>query len=132
MKYLTAEDIISINVEVQNYYGTSPLIRDDVALDYIVQSADQVVFGKRLYDTSAKLGAYYVIKLTKKHIFNDANKRTAYLALNFFLAKNNLEFVGEHLTLANMIIKIAQVDGETDEMWERMNAYLEENIQTLS
>lgn len=129
MTYLTLTEIIAINVQIQRHSQTLPAIRDDAALDYIIQSANQAVFGKQLYNTPVKLATYYVIKLTKKHVFNDANKRTAYLALMLFLAKNQLKFIGNHLVLAQLIVKIAQVDGESDEIWAETNDYLMQNIK---
>lgn len=47
-----------------------------------------VVFGHTLYPTIWLKAAYLMQKITKKYIFVDGNKRTAFLATLLFLKKN--------------------------------------------
>lgn len=49
-----------------------------------------VVFGHTLYPTIWLKAAYIMQKITKKHIFVDGNKRTAYLSTLLFLKKNKI------------------------------------------
>lgn len=129
MEFLTSREITVMNRRLQETYGTSQLIRDSEALDYIVKSASQEVFGRRLYDSVEQLSAYYLIKITKKHIFNDANKRTAFLATNKFLKKNGFKFaVPKQYEIANLIIEVAKVNGEPDSLCNHVETILTESI----
>lgn len=120
MKYLSAEDIIILNTQIQLRFGTVPSIRDAIALDYVVKSASQEVFGRVLYDSLQALAAFYLLKVTKKHVFNDANKRTAFQSCALFLNKNGYQLKEDHqIDVAKQIVVIAQVDGEDDALWQR-------------
>ncbi|KRM84072.1 hypothetical protein FC35_GL000018 [Limosilactobacillus coleohominis DSM 14060] len=41
-------------------------------------------FGKKAYPTFGLKAAYYLQKITKKHLFSDGNKRTAFEATKVF------------------------------------------------
>lgn len=115
MEYLTAKSIITINTRIQQRAGTTPIIRDAAALNYIVESARQEVFGQTLYRTVEDLATFYLIKVTKKHIFNDANKRTAFQSMVMFLKLNGYELsVDSQIKVAEQIVSVAKVDGEPD------------------
>jgi death-on-curing protein len=123
MEYLTEHDIKNINGTIQLAYGQVPSVRDAAALDYIVQSARQEVFGRRLYATPERLAAFYFVKLVKKHVFNDANKRTAYLCALLALKVNGLAITASSAqrdALADVAIWLAQTDGETEKMIEQV------------
>lgn len=117
MRYLTKKDIIAINAMVQHANGTQPQIRDAAALDSIIQGAQQEVFGTRLYDTPVKLATFYLVKLDKRHVFNDANKRTAVVAMWLTLRLNGVAAVisdAMDRVAGDLAIKIARVNGEPD------------------
>jgi death-on-curing protein len=117
VEYLTAENIIAINMRIQQRAKTSPSIRDAAALDYIVKSASQAVFGQVLYDSIESLATFYLIKVAKKHVFNDANKRTAFQSMIKCLSINGYELIDStQIDVAKQIVQIAQLDGETDEL----------------
>ncbi|WP_347979971.1 type II toxin-antitoxin system death-on-curing family toxin [Limosilactobacillus allomucosae] len=75
-----------------------------------------IVFGRALYPTIWLKAAYIMQKITKKHIFADGNKRTAFLATLLFLRKNGylVKFTtdeGEAL-----MIQITMAEDTEDEM----------------
>lgn len=93
MRYLTAEDIIKINVMVIGKYSPNePVgIADPNSLRMIVEQPKQEIFGKVLYPDIYSKAAIIWINLIKKHPFYNANKRTAVLALHMFLAMNGYQ-----------------------------------------
>ena len=89
MIYLTEIEIIEVNRYVltgvgQTYQG----IQYPAGLSLVVEQPKMVVFGHTLYPTIWLKAAYLMQKITKKHIFVDGNKRTAFLATLLFLKKN--------------------------------------------
>ncbi len=123
MNYLIQEEIVAVNRYVlegvgQKYQG----IQYPEGLSLIVEQPQMVVFGHTLYPTIWLKAAYIMQKITKKHIFADGNKRTAYLTTLLFLKKNGykLNFTADEgealvmqVTLAedteNEMLKIAEL-----------------------
>lgn len=123
MNYLIQEEIVAVNRYVlegvgQKYQG----IQYPEGLSLIVEQPQMVVFGHTLYPTIWLKAAYIMQKITKKHIFADGNKRTAYLTTLLFLKKNGykLNFTADEgealimqITLAedteNEMLKIAEL-----------------------
>lgn len=123
MNYLIQEEIVAVNRYVlegvgQKYQG----IQYPEGLSLIVEQPQMVVFGHTLYPTIWLKAAYIMQKITKKHIFADGNKRTAYLSTLLFLKKNGykLNFTADEgealvmqITLAedteNEMLKIAEL-----------------------
>lgn len=123
MNYLIQEEIVAVNRYVlegvgQKYQG----IQYPEGLSLIVEQPQMVVFGHTLYPTIWLKAAYIMQKITKKHIFADGNKRTAYLTTLLFLRKNGykLNFTADEgealvmqITLAedteNEMLKIAEL-----------------------
>ncbi|WP_461226268.1 type II toxin-antitoxin system death-on-curing family toxin [Lacticaseibacillus suihuaensis] len=125
MKCLSETEIVALNVCVQKHYDQVAAIRDAAALEDIVRSAHQEVFGRRLYATVPDLAVFYFVKLIKKHVFNDCNKRTAYLALLDCLGQNGVVFhpiAAQRRELADLASHAAQVDGEPQELWPEVRA----------
>lgn len=91
MRYLTAEDIIKINVMVIGKYSPKePIgIADPNSLQTIVDQPKQEILEKILYPDIYSKAAIIWINLIKKNPFYNANKRTAVLALHMFLAMNS-------------------------------------------
>lgn len=95
MEYLSKEMLVAINQSVieRSVNGHFEMQYSE-GLDIIVQQPQQVLFGRELYPTIWLKAAFIVQKITKKHIFQDGNKRTALIATAFFLNMNgyHLEF----------------------------------------
>lgn len=71
----------------QSYQG----IQYPEGLSLVVEQPQMVVFGHTFYPTIWLKAAYIMQKITKKHIFTDGNKRTAFLTTLLFLKKNGYE-----------------------------------------
>ena len=129
MKYLTAEDIIKINVMVIGKYSPNePVgIANSNSLQMIIEQPKQEIFGKVLYPDIYSKAAIIWINLIKKHPFYNANKRTALLVLHMFLAMNgyrsNITF---EAGLAKTI-EIATFQGDFEKLKENIIDFLKEN-----
>ncbi|GEO68293.1 type II toxin-antitoxin system death-on-curing family toxin [Levilactobacillus acidifarinae] len=86
MIYLTREEYISINQLVLRKANSSVIgVQYPQGLDIVVEQPGQVLFGRVLYPNIWIKAAFIIQKITKKHIFQDGNKRTALLAGLTFL-----------------------------------------------
>ena len=59
------------------------------------------------------LAAMYAVAISQAHAFNDANKRTAYAAMEYVLMNHNIEIIFDTKVVGDMIIEVAQ--GKVDE-----------------
>lgn len=90
MNYLTAEDLIKLNVYVIKTFSPKEPIgaKDANALHMAVAQPKQVVFEKELYPSVIEKAAILMINITKRHPFYNGNKRTAWVAMDLFLKLN--------------------------------------------
>jgi death on curing protein len=89
MKYLTADDLGMIHLQVIDASGGSQGIRDKGRLDAAVGSMLQEVFGEALYPTIFEKAAVLLRGIIADHPFVDGNKRTGMMAALVFLNLNN-------------------------------------------
>ncbi|WP_297815984.1 type II toxin-antitoxin system death-on-curing family toxin [uncultured Lactobacillus sp.] len=80
-------------------------------MSMITQQPKRVLFGHELYPNIWLKGAFILQKITKKHIFADGNKRTAYVATKLFLKKNDYHF---ELSKKEGIIMMLEVTTKED------------------
>lgn len=128
MKYLSAEDIIKINVMVIGKYSPKePVgIADPNSLQMIIEQPKQEILGKILYPDIYSKATIIWITLIKKHPFKNANKRTAVLALHMFLAMNGFQ---SNLSLKDGLektIDIATFQGDFEELKDTVIRFLKE------
>ncbi|HFR3708111.1 TPA: type II toxin-antitoxin system death-on-curing family toxin [Streptococcus suis] len=128
MKYLSAEDIVKINVMVIGKYSPKePVgIADLNSLQMIIEQPKQEIFGKVLYPDIYSKAAIIWINLIKKRPFYNANKRTAVLALHMFLAMNDFQ---SNLSLSDGLektIEIATFQGDFEELKDNVIQFLKE------
>lgn len=71
------------------------------------------------------LAAMYTVAIAQAHVFNDANKRTAYAALEMILELHDLTVFREVDVIGNLIIDVAQ--GKLDE--EQLAQWLREYMR---
>ena len=89
-----------------------------------------VVFGTELYPTIWVKAAYVMQKITKKHIFSDGNKRTAYVATKLFLMKNDYHLkVTKDEGIALMLGITTQDD--TEEIMLKVAKFLKEHSSRI-
>ncbi|MCO4471328.1 Toxin Doc [Streptococcus infantarius subsp. infantarius] len=133
MKYLTAEDIIKINVMVIGKYSPNePVgIANSNSLQMIIEQPKQEIFGKVLYPDIYSKAAIIWINFIKKHPFYNANKRTALLALHMFLAMNGYR---SDITFEDGLaktIEIAIFQGDFEKLKENVIDFLKENKRVI-
>ena len=87
------KQIEKINALAIQQYSTNEQIQtvSPSALNMIVNSPEQFVFGKPLYPTIFDKATILFVQLIKKHVFANANKRTAFFVLVKFLQFNSLK-----------------------------------------
>lgn len=76
---------------------------------------------------AAALGATYAYGLARNHAFVDGNKRTALIALEYFLELNGWQLTASDVQCVQTILSIA--DGTLDE--ETLAAWVRAHIQPL-
>jgi death-on-curing protein len=119
MRYLTEQEVIAINLLVIERY--SPKEHKGVKLPDLLNSAinnrsKQSVFGEEAYPTIfGKAGALFE-SLAKNHTFNNANKRTAFLALIQFLAYNGFQFRMSQKQAEDFVVDVVNQKYEFDEV----------------
>lgn len=116
---LTANDIVDIHdgvIEKQQLQG----LAGDKSLEGMLGRIDfRLKYGsiKDIFD----LSALYAVIISQGHIFSDANKRTAFSAMDICLYSNGSKMKWDMKEIADIIIEVAQ--GNMDEvelaMWLR-------------
>lgn len=94
MRYLTVEELIAINKYVIQRFSPNEQIgvKSPELLDSAVNRPRQSAFGEGAYKTIfEKAGALYE-SIAQNHAFQNANKRTAFVALTQFLYYNGYDF----------------------------------------
>lgn len=126
MKYLSESQIIEINRRaIELYSSKEPIgVVDSNALNMIVEQPKQHVFGEEEYPTIIDKAAFIYQRLVLKHVFINANKRTAFYALNIFLEMNNhtLEVVTDEAVA--FTVKIATDTLSDTEVKEWISKYM--------
>lgn len=84
----------------------------------MVEQPQMVVFGNTLYPTIWLKAAYTMQKITKKYIFVDGNKRTAFLTTLLFLKKNGYDTKFTTDEGEALVMQITFADDTEDEMLE--------------
>ncbi len=106
MLTLTPEIVVAIHDEVLND-GELPGLARDKSLEGALGRVDnRLAFG--LVEDVFDLAAAYCMVIAQGHCFNDANKRTAFRAMNAVLAANGVRIGWTAEEVGPLIIRIAQ------------------------
>ena len=97
IKYLTLEQVLAMHEALVEKFGGLIGTRDINLLISAVESPKAAMFGDDLYSTIYDKAAVYLFHIVRNHSFNDANKRTSFLAAYLFLKANKvpIEFTDE-------------------------------------
>lgn len=88
--WLSRELIFAIHDEQLAEHGGAGGVRDEGLLESaLARPLNRASYGE---PDVAELGALYALAIARNHPFIDGNKRTAYVALETFLAFNGLQF----------------------------------------
>ncbi|KXT61252.1 MULTISPECIES: type II toxin-antitoxin system death-on-curing family toxin [Streptococcus] len=126
--YLTEKQIEKINALVIQRYSPKEQIQtvSPSALNMIVNLPEQFVFGKPLYPTIFDKATILFVQLIKKHVFANANKRTAFFVLVKFLQLNGYHFTVSVEEAVDMCVTIA-VEALTDEKMINYSKWISEH-----
>ena len=72
------------------------------------QIVDTSISGKRLARYLDELAAIYAVIIAVGHVFNDANKRTAFMAMDTCLRRNDVVLEYDMETMGHMIVEVVQ------------------------
>ena len=122
MKFLGNTDVIEIHdlvIGKNELQGTA----GDKSLDAVLSRIEnRMSFG--MINDEFDLAACYACFLAVGHVFNEANKRTAFACMDACLSLNDTEMIYDHEEVGNLLIKVAQ--GVVDEIelsaWLRARA----------
>ncbi|MCZ0890984.1 type II toxin-antitoxin system death-on-curing family toxin [Ligilactobacillus saerimneri] len=129
MNYLTEEEIILVNRRVltrmnQSFQG----VQYPEGLSIVCEQPKLKVFGHELYPTIWLKAAFIIQKITKKHIFVNGNKRTAYLSGLLFLYKNGYKLALPVEISGALMLRITIAEDSEDEMIN-LAEFIEKNAE---
>lgn len=105
--------MIQIHETVINSHELQGLAKDKSIESVIARIDNRIHYGmiNDVFELAACYGAYLAVG----HVFNDANKRTAFAAMDICLTINDIELTYDTIETGDTMIKVAQglVD-ETD------------------
>jgi len=122
LKFLKSKDVIAIHSQVINSNELQGLAGNKSLDAVLARIENRMAFG--MLDDVFNLAACYACYLAVGHVFNDANKRTAFACLDVCLVLNGVELDYDNEEVGDLIIKSAQgiVDEEELGDWLRVQA----------
>jgi death-on-curing protein len=123
LKFLTNTDVVEIHDQVIDPNELQGMVSDKSLESMLARIENRMSFGMvgDVYD----LAACYARFLAVGHVFNDANKRTAFACMDVSLSLNDVTLVYRHNEVGDLIIKVAQ--GVVDEI--ELGAWLRSQAQ---
>ena len=103
---LTTELVIEIHDEVLNAGELTGLARDKSLEGALSRVENRLAYG--LINDPFDLGSAYALAISQGHCFNDANRRTAFRALQVCLAANGIRLRLDAAEIGPVIIRAAQ------------------------
>lgn len=112
--YLTKSQVIYLNAFLIKTYspGEDIGIKDTKLLDSAINRPKASAFGADTYPTLFAKAAALFQSLAQNHPFFNANKRTAYAALEAFLRKNGYKIHAEPAEKGNFTVKLSDQENK--------------------
>ena len=107
-------------------HGGLPGLRDEGLLSSALSRPENAYQYSNPKPDVAELAAAYGFGLSKNHPFNDANKRTALIAMRLFLKLNGYDLTASPEDKYRMIIRVAASDISEDELAQWLRKHVEE------
>jgi len=123
LKFLTNTDVVEIHDLVISKNELQGMAGGKSLEAVLVRIETRMSFG--MINDVYELAACYACFLAVGHVFNDANKRTAFACMDICLALNDIELVYDYEEVGDLIIKVAQ--GNVDEV--ELSAWLSNQAQ---
>ncbi|WP_273130486.1 type II toxin-antitoxin system death-on-curing family toxin [Bacillus weihaiensis] len=97
MKYLSAEIAFEINRKLIERYSEGEMVgvKEPNLLDSAINRPFQTMFGDSLYKDIFEKAVALFESIAKNHVFHNANKRTAFACMTYFL------FINGHVCVMN-------------------------------
>lgn len=97
MRYISADIAIEINKKMIAVYSDREItgVKDQKLLDSAIHRPFQTMFGEFLYKDIFEKAVALFESLAKNHAFHNANKRTAFACMTYFL------FINGHVCVMN-------------------------------
>lgn len=107
IKFIPKDIILFFQEQLVKIYGGSFGIRDENLLDSALEQPKSTYQGKYLHDSLLKMAAAYGYHLCNKDPFIDGNKRIAFVAMDTFLQKKDLEITASEKEAYKMMIQVS-------------------------
>lgn len=126
MNSLSEKQVIYFNVYLikkdspEEFVG----VKEPTALNMCLQSIHQTAFGEEVYPTLEEKAAILFINLVKKHCFHNANKRTAFMSLVYFLRINGLQLSLQTETAVELCVTVATWDKPFNELKDMITDFI--------
>ncbi|MGF1464424.1 MAG: type II toxin-antitoxin system death-on-curing family toxin [Maricaulaceae bacterium] len=104
--YVDAEDITAIHDNVVASTGGLAGIRSGASVEALV-SRVQFALSYGALTTKIELAAFYAEAIAQGHIFNDGNKRTAFVVMEYFFRINGIQTEFDPELVADKIVELA-------------------------
>lgn len=129
--WLDARAIVAIHDEQLSEHGGDAGMRDQKLLESALARPINLAAYEK--PDAAALAASYAIALAKNHPFADGNKRTAFVALELFLALNGFNLAAGDVDCVMTMLAVAssEIDESTLAEWIRRNMEKENRRVTL-
>ncbi|MCC5894387.1 MAG: type II toxin-antitoxin system death-on-curing family toxin [Alkalibacterium sp.] len=134
MNSLSEKQVIYFNVYLikkdspEEFVG----VKEPTALNMCLQSIHQTAFGEEVYPTLEEKAAILFINLVKKHCFHNANKRTAFMSLVYFLRINGLHLSLQTETAVEVCVTVATWDKPFNELKEMIVQVVKDNTSSIT
>lgn len=112
MKFLTVEQIVQIHESVVGPHELQGFAGSKSIEAVIARINNRIAYG--LIDDVFSLAACYACHISVGHVFNDANKRTAFMSMDLCLLLNGIQLSYEADIIGQIIVKASQ--GVIDEV----------------
>lgn len=117
MKYLEASHIIFFNEDIITTDTPDEIlgVREPGALEMLVNAPKESLFDEELYPTIFDKAAILMINIATKHVFHNANKRTAFVSTNVFMAINGYESDFEYQEGIDFVLWVVKEHEKTND-----------------
>lgn len=122
MKFLSDRDVIAIHEQVIKPNEVQSLAGNKSLDAVLARIENRMAYG--MLNDIFELAACYACYLAVGHVFNDANKRTAFACMDTCLALNGIDLKYDHKEVGDLIIRAAQSIVDETELgdWLRKQA----------
>ncbi len=119
---LTVKEIIAIHDRVINPGELQGLAQDKSIEGALGRVENRIAYG--MIDDLFALAAVYAVAIATGHVFNDANKRTAFHTMMSSLRANGIKLAFDKKEIGDLIISVAQGNIDEDALADWLRAHI--------